>query len=97
MTRMSPDRRASARDPICVPVVLADGRRAATRNLSSSGIYLVVEGAGRIDPWLSFDFAVPGAGLRFVAAAEVLRIERQHDGGTGIALKLHGSRLEALG
>ncbi len=75
---------------------LADGRTATTRNLSSSGLYLVLEDARPLDPWLSFEFAVPQASLKFSAAAQVVRTEPLPDGGTGYGLRLHGSRLAAL-
>lgn len=90
------ERRASTREPLVLPVRLADGRAATTRDLSSGGIYLVLHDAGPMDPWLSFEFAVPQVNLKFSAAAQVVRTEPLASGRTGFGMRLHGSRLVAL-
>jgi hypothetical protein len=92
---MTMERRAKPRDSISLPIVLADGTTATTRNLSEDGIYFLVSPGVEVDDWLSFEFAAPQLGLRFLAAGEVLRREPGPDG-TGIAMRLHGPRLFPL-
>lgn len=95
MRCMSPDRRASSREPLTLPITLASGETALTRDISEHGLYLVVPRGAPVDEWLAFEFAVPSAGLKFHAVGEVVRIEpgvRQ----VGVAIRLHGPRLAPL-
>jgi hypothetical protein len=92
---MHPERRASPRDTLSLPIALADGGSAMTRNLSADGLFFTVPAGSRLDDWLHVEFAVPSAGLQFSAAGEVVRIEHgQHE--DGVALRLHQPRLTAL-
>lgn len=92
MGRMTTERRAKPRESLALPIVLADGTAATTRNLSEDGVYFTVEREAHVDDWLSFEFTAAQTGLRFVAAGEVVRREPGPDS-TGIALRLHGPRL----
>lgn len=92
---MFPDRRASPREPLTLPINLASGESAMTRNISEHGLYLVVPRGSPVDEWLSFEFAVPSAGLKFHAVGEVVRIE-PGVGQFGVAIRLHGPRLVPL-
>jgi hypothetical protein len=92
---MHSERRASPRDTLSLPIALADGRPATTRNLSAGGLFFTVPAGTRLDTWLHIEFAVPSAGLQFSAAGEVVRIEHgQHE--DGVALRLHRPRLTPL-
>jgi hypothetical protein len=92
---MHPDRRASSRDHLFLPMTLADGSAARTRNVSAHGLFFTLPPGRAIDDWLLVEFAVPSAGLKFSAAGQVVRIERG-DGEDGVALRLHAARLTPL-
>lgn len=92
---MFPERRASPREPLRLPIKLAGGASALTRDISEHGLFLYVPRGESVDGWLSFEFAVPQAGLKFEAAGEVVRIEpgiRR----VGVAIRLHRPRLVPL-
>lgn len=95
MGRMTTERRAKPREALALPIVLADGTTATTRNLSEDGIYFTVAPGAHVDDWLSFELAAPQSGLKFIAAGEVMRREPRPNG-TGIAMRLHGPRLLPL-
>lgn len=92
MGGMTTERRAKRREQLALPLVLADGTTATTRNLSEDGVYFTVDHGAHVDDWLSFEFSAIQAGLKFVAAGQVVRRESLPDS-TGIALRLHGPRL----
>jgi hypothetical protein len=94
---MATERRLTPREAIQLPVVLADGTPAQTRDVSRGGLYLIVPAGTQIDDWVRLEFAVPPVGLKFTAAGEVVRIERAMAPATdGVALRLHHSRLSEL-
>jgi hypothetical protein len=95
MRAMPTDRRASSRDHLCLPMTLADGSAAMTRNVRAHGLFFTLPAGHAIDDWLLVEFAVPSAGLKFSAAGQVVRIERG-DGEDGVALRLHAPRLTPL-
>lgn len=86
------DRRASARQPLTLPLELACGTPALTRDISAHGLYFFVPGEVALDRWLTLEYEVPESEVRFVAAGEVLRTEPD-DERTGVAVRLHGPRL----
>lgn len=92
---MHPDRRASARDTLSLPIALPDGGSGRTRDVSAEGLYFTLPSAAVVKDWLHVEFAVPSAGLKFSAAGEVVRIDHG-DVEDGIALRLHMSRLTPL-
>jgi hypothetical protein len=92
---MHPDRRASSRDHLALPMTLADGSAAMTRNVSAEGLFFTLPAGRQLDDWLLVEFEVPSAGLKFSAAGQVVRVERG-DLEDGIALRLHAPRLTRL-
>lgn len=92
---MHPERRASSRDQLALPVALADGSAAVTRNISAEGLYLTLPAGRAVDDWLRLEVDVPSAGLKFTAAGQVVRIDRGDDE-TGVALRLHAPRLTRI-
>ena len=92
---MDPDRRASPRDNLSLPIELAGGGVAMTRNVSAGGLFFTVPAGTPVEPWLQIEFEVPSAGLKFSAAGEVVRIQRGQDE-DGVALRLHMTRLTPL-
>lgn len=92
---MDLERRASARECLALPIVLADGRIATTRDVSETGLFFTIDAGRQLDRWLLVEFSVPAAHLKFTATGEVVRIERgEHE--DGIALRLHAPALSAL-
>ncbi|GAC1525735.1 MAG: hypothetical protein NVS2B4_01920 [Ramlibacter sp.] len=96
MHAMHTNRRASARDQLALPIALANGSAAMTRNISAEGLFLTLPSGQAIADWLLLECDVPSAGVRFKAAGEVVRIERgvAED---GVALRLHAPQLLPLG
>lgn len=95
MRPMHPERRTSSRDQLALPVALADGSTAMTRNISAEGLYVTLPAGRAIDDWLRLEVDVPSAGLKFTAAGQVIRIEHG-DSETGVALRLHAPRLTRI-
>lgn len=92
---MLKDRRASVREPLAIPIRLADGSPAMTRDISTDGLYLYVQAGAVLASWLSLEYEMPEAGLRFTAAGQVVRTEAGRDF-TGVAIRLHQPRLLPL-
>lgn len=92
---MHTERRSSARDTLALPIALADGSPAVTRNVSATGMFFTVPAGYRVDDWMRIEFEVPSAGLRFSAAGEVVRVERG-EREDGVALRLHAPQLTAM-
>lgn len=92
---MHPERRASARDSLSLPIALPSGGSGRTRDVSADGLYFTLPSAAEIETWVHIEFAVPSAGLKFSAAGEVVRIEHGEDE-DGVALRLHMSRLTPI-
>ena len=92
---MHPERRASARDCLSLPIALPNGESGMTRDVSADGLYFTLPSGSEVDDWLHIEFAVPSAGLKFSAAGEVVRVEH---GATqdGVALRLHSSKLTPI-
>ena len=89
--RMFQERRASAREPLSLPVQLADGSHARTRDISAEGLFLELPAGAQVPDWFSLQYEVPQTGLKFVAVGEVVRTEAG-----GVALRMHRPRLEPL-
>lgn len=92
---MHQERRASARDSLSLPIALPNGGSGMTRDVSADGLYFTLPSAAGIETWLHVEFAVPSAGLKFSAAAEVVRIDHR-ECEDGVALRLHMSRLTPI-
>lgn len=92
---MHPERRASARDNLSLPIALPNGGSGRTRDVSADGLYFTLPSAEAVDTWLHVEFAVPSAGLKFSAAGEVVRIDHG-EREDGVALRLHMSRLTPI-
>lgn len=92
---MHPERRASARDHLSLPIALPNGSIGTTRDVSADGLYFTLPAGSEVETWLHIEFAVPSAGLKFSAAGEVVRIEHG-DTEDGVALRLHMSRLTPI-
>jgi hypothetical protein len=92
---MFQERRASAREPLALPIQLADGSPAITRDVSAQGLYFFVPSDVQLDPWLWLEYEMPQSGLKFMAAGEIVRTEAGRRF-TGVAVRLHEPRLLPL-
>src|SRR3954463_13815388 len=52
MRAMPTDRPTSSRDHLCLPMTLADGSAAMTRNVSAHGLFFTLPSGHAIDDWL---------------------------------------------
>jgi hypothetical protein len=93
---MFTEQRLAPRESLQLPLTLSDGSPAVTRDISTSGMYLEVDGVMAIDTRLVFEMHLVESNIKFMAEGRVVRVE-YHDGSTGIAVKLIAPRLETLG
>lgn len=93
---MTREQRASERQPLTLQFKLEDGSPAVARDISAHGLYFFAPATARLAPWLSFEYDLPDAGLKFRAAAEVVRTDPAPDGMVGVAIRWHSPRLIAL-
>ena len=80
---------------LALPVKLADGAQALTRDISPSGMYLQLQGVHEVAGPLHFEMDLEQPRMRFTAEGHIVRIEH-HEGQTGIAVKLLSPRLDLL-
>ncbi|HTH77452.1 MAG TPA: PilZ domain-containing protein [Ramlibacter sp.] len=93
---MFEEHRREPRESLAMPVKLAGGVDAITRDVSPSGMYLEIRGnPGEIEGALFFEMHLEEAKMKFTSEGRIVRIE-QHDDFTGIAVKLLSPKLEAL-
>lgn len=93
---MFEEHRSEPREALALPVRLAGGAQALTRDISPSGMYLEIRGnPAEIDGALFFEMRLEEARMKFTSEGRIVRVE-QHDGYTGIAVKLVSPRLEAI-
>ena len=92
---MSEERRRHPRESLALPLQLASGARATTRDVSASGLFVFIHGWHALAGPLHFELQVADIPLKFTASGEIVRIE-YHADATGIALRLVNPRLEIL-
>lgn len=89
------EQRSEPRELLALPVKLAGGAHALTRDISPSGMYLELQGSHDFDGPLQFEMQIEQPRMRFTAEGRVVRVEH-HEGRTGIAVKLVSPRLDML-
>ena len=92
---MFEERRVTPREDLALPLKLADGARAITRDISSSGLYFEMQGAHVLSGPVDFELQLPEVSMKFTASGEIVRVELK-DGRTGVAVRLIDPRLEAI-
>jgi hypothetical protein len=92
---MTEDPRETLREPIALPVRLADGRIGVTRDISPGGLFLEFDGPAPWDGGIDFEMEVPEARMKFSAQGWIVRVECR-EGRTGVAVKLLNARIEPL-
>ena len=89
------EQRIEPRESLALPLKLSDGYSAVTRNISASGMYLQIPGHATLTGSVVFEMHLAGARMKFIAQGEIVRVENLADS-TGVAIRLHASRLEPL-
>jgi hypothetical protein len=92
---MFEEQRVEPREKLALPVRLAGGGEAVTRDISPSGMYLEIRGHPELDGTLYFEMQLAEAHMKFTSEGRVIRIEH-HEGFTGVAVQLLSPRLEAI-
>lgn len=93
---MTIEKRIEAREPVELPLTLADGSTGTTRDVSISGLFFEID--NKLEPGSVVDFSIEisanGRSMLLTGQGEVVRIEA---GGTrtGVALRMLDSHLEA--
>jgi hypothetical protein len=94
--RMFEEHRREPRESLALPVKMTGDVHAITRDISPSGMYLEIRGnPGELEGALFFEMHLEEAKMKFTSEGRIVRVE-QHDGFTGIAVKLVSPKLEAL-
>lgn len=84
--------RSEVREPLTLEMCMLDGSTASTRDVSALGMYFVMATSTPIARRVQVELVLPGDALMFCAEAEIVRLEYTPEG-TGVAVRLHGSRL----
>ena len=94
---MQNEHRTEPREQIQLPVGLAGGQQAVTRDISASGLFFEMDSVqqvgGLID--LEIELDTPGGPMKLKAQGQIMRIAQQ-GGKTGVGVKLLSSRLEPV-
>jgi nitrous oxidase accessory protein NosD len=94
---MTTKRRLAEREPIAVPVNVAGCGEGITRDISTSGLYLSVEGdftQGKVIDF-SITLTVNNKPVLLVGQGEVVRVEAQGKQ-TGVAIRMLNSQLQEV-
>ena len=95
---MLKERRTESREVLGLPCLLSDGGYGMTRDISASGVFFETDwGAPSTGSVLELEFTLdsPSHCFRFIAFGSVMRTERQA-GKSGVAVKVHATRMEVL-
>ena len=90
------EQRVEPREQLELPLILSDGSRAVTRDVSATGLFFVMEGEYTLEALVDFEMPLLEARMKFTCVGKVIRIERLPDGRTGIAVRLMDPRLEMV-
>lgn len=83
------------RERLALPLRLADGLSAITRDISPAGLYFIVEGEHVLRGPVDFELQLPEISMRFTASGEIVRLE-SGGGVTGIAVRFVDPQLHRL-
>lgn len=92
---MFEEHRVEPRERLALPIVLADGSHAMTRDISPTGLFFEMEGERAMSGLVDFEMYLMEAGMKFTSVGEIVRVEH-HDGKTGVAVRLLAPRLELI-
>jgi hypothetical protein len=88
-------KRGESREELCLPLKLVDGTLAVTWDVSSDGMYVMMDGVRQLSGMVFFEMHMPEARVKFSAVGEVVRLDHRGSS-TGVALRLSSQRLEPL-
>ena len=92
---MFEEQRLDPRERLALPLKLADGVHAVTRDISATGLFFVMEGRHVLHGPVDFELQLPEFSIRFTSSCEIVRVE--HGGGrTGVAVRLLTPRLDLV-
>jgi PilZ domain len=95
---MTIEKRIEAREPVKLPVTLADGSTGTTRDVSATGLFFEIDNklelGGVVD--FSIELSANGRSMLLTGQGEVVRIEARGKR-TGVAARVLDSRLQAVG
>ena len=92
---MFEERRQEPREPLALPVKLAGGAEAMTRDISPGGMYLEIRGDHDLGGVLFFEMHLDEARMKFTSEGRIVRLEHR-EGCTGIAVQLISPQLKPL-
>jgi hypothetical protein len=92
---MFEERRREPREPLALPVRLAGGSEAVTRDISPGGMYLEIRGDHDLGGTLIFEMRLDDPKMKFTSEGRIVRVDRR-DGLTGIAVQLISPQLQAM-
>lgn len=91
---MVSEQRRDPREPVSLPIRFG-GADALALNVSTSGMYLQLEGPEPMGTLVRLEVDLPEAGMRLDASGEIVRIEHLQ-GKTGIAVRLRDPKLRPM-
>ena len=92
---MFKEQRVDPRERLTLPIDLADGLRALTRDISAAGLFFVVQGHHVLHGPVEFELRVPEFSMRFSSSGEIVRVEHGADS-TGVAVRFIDPRMDVL-
>jgi hypothetical protein len=92
---MFKEKRVEPREQLAVPLRLAEGVTAITRDISAAGLFFVIEGRHVFSGPVDFEMVLPEMSLRFTSSGEIVRIEHEQDT-TGVAVRFLNPHLDVL-
>jgi PilZ domain len=93
---MTIEKRIEAREPVKLPVTLADGNTGTTRDVSVTGLFFEIDNKLELGSVVDFsiELSANGRSMLLTGQGEVVRIEARGTR-TGAALRMLDSHLEA--
>jgi len=92
---MFKEQRVNPRERLTLPIDLADGLRALTRDISAAGLFFVLQGQHVLHGPVEFELRVPEFSMRFSSSGEIVRVEHGADS-TGVAVRFIDPRMDVL-
>ena len=90
---MTIEKRIEAREPVKLPITLADGSTGTTRDVSVSGIFFECNSNLAVGSDISFTLQLDGSdrGLRLIVDGRIVRVERKGER-TGVGVQMLSSK-----
>jgi hypothetical protein len=92
---MFEEQRLDPRERLALPIQLADGPPAITRDISATGLFFIMEGEHALHGPVDFELHLPAFSMKFSSSGEIVRVEHG-DGRTGVAVRLVNPRIDSM-